>query len=148
MEFRFKKGFIPKYYKDLEFKSLGKKIKKYLCLLFIANMISAPITISKINEIQDETNKKPKETSVINKPITIKNVKTLNTERLIYITSTMKEHLLEIKYENEKIFFKGKFKSQEEGEKLISEIKASLKKSFSYSSKLLEDAYIFNVSEE
>lgn len=148
MEFRFKKGFIPKYYKDIESKLLQKKIKKYLCILFIANMISAPITISKINEIQDENNKKAKETSVINKPITIKNERISNMEPLIYITSTMKEHLLEIKYENEKIFLKGKFKTQVEGEKLIAEIKASLKKSFNYSSKLVDEAYIFNVSEE
>lgn len=145
MEFRFKKGFIPKYYKDLESRSLGKKIKKYLCLLFIANMLSAPISVSKINEMQDE---KAKETSVINKCIPVKNVKKLKAEHLIFITSTMKEHLLEIKYENEKIFFKGKFKSQGEGEKLINEIKASLKKGFNYSSKLVDDDYIFNISEE
>lgn len=145
MEFRFKKGFIPKYYKAIESELLVKRIKRYLCFLFIANMIVAPMAIGKINEMED---KKSKEIKVVNSNTTVKNKKTLSMEVLIYITSTMKEHLLEVKCENEKIFFKGKFKSQEEGEKLIAKIKDSLKKSFNYSSKLVEETYVFNVSED
>lgn len=149
MEFKFKEGFMPKYYKTLEGNLFQRKVKKYLCLFFVANMIIVPITVSKINKIQDMNYKKNKENSVITiKSLSKENVKSINIEHLTYIMSTVRENLLEIKYENEKIFFKGKFKSQDEGEKLIGQIKTILKKSFNYSSNLVEEAYIFNVSEE
>lgn len=149
MEFKFKEGFMPKYYKTLEGNLFQRKVKKYLCLFFVANMIVVPITVSKINKIQDMNYKKTKENSVITiKSLSKENVKSMNIEHLTYIMSTVRENLLEIKYENEKIFFKGKFKSQDEGEKLIGQIKTILKKSFNYSSNLVEEAYIFNVSEE
>lgn len=149
MEFKFKEGFMPKYYKALEGNLFQRKVKKYLCLFFVANMIIVPITVSKINKIQDMNYKKTKENSVITiKSLSKENVKSINIEHLTYIMSTVRENLLEIKYENEKIFFKGKFKSQDEGEKLIGQIKTILKKSFNYSSNLVEEAYIFNVSEE
>lgn len=149
MEFKFKEGFMPKYYKTLEGNLFQRKVKKYLCLFFVANMIVVPITVSKINKIQDINYKKTKENSVITiKSLSKENVKSINIENLTYIMSTVRENLLEIKYENEKIFFKGKFKSQDEGEKLIGQIKTILKKSFNYSSNLVEEAYIFNVSEE
>lgn len=149
MEFKFKEGFMPKYYKALEVNLFQRKVKKYLCLFFVANMIVVPITVSKINKIQDINYKKTKENSVITiKSLSKENVKSINIEHLTYIMSTVRENLLEIKYENEKIFFKGKFKSQDEGEKLIGQIKTILKKSFNYSSNLVEEAYIFNVSEE
>lgn len=149
MEFKFKEGFMPKYYKALEVNLFQRKVKKYLCLFFVANMIVVPITVSKINKIQDINYKKTKENSVITiKSLSKENVKSINIENLTYIMSTVRENLLEIKYENEKIFFKGKFKSQDEGEKLIGQIKTILKKSFNYSSNLVEEAYIFNVSEE
>lgn len=149
MEFKFKEGFMPKYYKTLEGNLFQRKVKKYLCLFFVANMIVVPITVSKINKIQDMNYKKNKENSVITiKSLSKENVKSINIEHLTYIMSTVRENLLEIKYENEKIFFKGKFKSQDEGEKLIGQIKTILKKSFNYSSNLVEEAYIFNVSEE
>lgn len=149
MEFKFKEGFMPKYYKTLEGNLFQRKVKKYLCLFFVANMIVVPITVSKINKIQDMNYKKTKENSVITmKSLSKENVKSINIEHLTYIMSTVRENLLEIKYENEKIFFKGKFKSQDEGEKLIGQIKTILKKSFNYSSNLVEEAYIFNVSEE
>lgn len=149
MEFKFKEGFMPKYYKTLEGNLFQRKVKKYLCLFFVTNMIVVPITVSKINKIQDMNYKKTKENSVITiKSLSKENVKSINIEHLTYIMSTVRENLLEIKYENEKIFFKGKFKSQDEGEKLIGQIKTILKKSFNYSSNLVEEAYIFNVSEE
>lgn len=148
MEFKFKKGFIPKCYKELEGKRLINKLKKYLYFFFIANIIFTPMTIGKINEREDRRNKKVKESSILNKPLKTKNMNSINIENLIIITSTLKEKLMEIKYENGKFFFKGKFNSHLEGEKNIDEIRCLLKKDFNYSSKLEGEVYIFYVNEE